>query len=251
MVHHSSSTLSIDRSDFNDLCGLVIVAVAALDGGDAVEVVFGMLFDAVLEVEDKAVMFKTPLGDLKSTLVSLKPLIEEVSHHNKVLVRPKEELEKLTKEMEKGVELIPKCSEVHPWASYKKFTYTEKLIGLENFLQRQLYILKRQVARDVRNTLVSIRKIEMVIEQIEKSDALQIRVQSEGCLEVAETSRPSVGLDVVNVQGTRDMEETMSPIQHTEAGVQPNEESGVIQNQLKTKGLCATSKLPSLALWTG
>ncbi|XP_062002491.1 cysteine-rich receptor-like protein kinase 21 [Rosa rugosa] len=212
------------------------IQVAELDGGDALEAVFGMLFDAILEVEDKAVMFKTPLGDLKSTLDSLKPLIEEIAQRNKVLVRPKEELEKFKKQMEKGVVLIPKCSKVHPWASCKKSTYTETLIELDKFLQRQLYILKMQVARDVRNTLVSIRNIEVAIEQIEKSGVLQNQVQTESCSTVSGPSPPTVGLDVVNVQGTRDVEETMSSIKNTEAGVKPIEESGVVQIQLETKG---------------
>ncbi|KAK9902914.1 hypothetical protein M0R45_001429 [Rubus argutus] len=63
------------------------IQVAALDGGDALKSVFGMLFDAVLEVEDKAVMFKGPLGDLKSTLDSLKPLIEEIAQRNTLEVK--------------------------------------------------------------------------------------------------------------------------------------------------------------------
>ncbi|PRQ47883.1 putative transferase, protein kinase RLK-Pelle-RLCK-VIIa-2 family [Rosa chinensis] len=212
------------------------IQVAELDGGVALEAVFGMLFDAILEVQGKAVMFKTPLGDLKSTLDSLKPLIEEIAQRNKVLVRPKEELEKFKKQMEKGVELIPKCSKVHPRASCKKSTYTETLIELDKFLQRQLYILKMQVARDVRNTLVSIRNIEVAIEQIEKSGVLQNQVQTEGCSTVSGPSPPTVGLDVVNVQGTRDVEETMSSIKHTAEGIKPVEESGVVQIQLETKG---------------
>ncbi|KAK9922801.1 hypothetical protein M0R45_031247 [Rubus argutus] len=201
------------------------IQVATLDGGDALEAVFGMLFYAVLEVEDKAVMFKAPLGDLKSTLNSLKPLIEEIAQRHKALVRPKEELEKITKQMEKGVELIPKCS---------------------------------KVARDVKSTIVLIRNVEMAIKQIEESGVL-LENQTKGCSAVAEPSPSTLGLDVVlNVEGTRDVEETMISIRNTEAsmnvegtrdveermfsirnaeaGVKPIDENGVVQNQLETKG---------------
>ncbi|KAK9902918.1 hypothetical protein M0R45_001431 [Rubus argutus] len=65
----------------------------------------------------------------------------------------------------------------------------------------------------------------------------------------ASGSNTEVGVTQVStVEGTKDVEETMISVRNTEAGVKPIEESGVVQNQLETKGWCATSKPPSLTL---
>ncbi|CAB4310674.1 unnamed protein product [Prunus armeniaca] len=135
----------------------------------ALGAVFGLLFGAVIQVKDKTKMFKRILGYLNSTLDSLKPLIEEITEYNKVLHLPKEELENFTIQMETGVELIHKCSKVHKWANYKKYEYTNKLLRLDESLQGLLSILRVQLARDVRESLVFVSNTEIVIKQIEES----------------------------------------------------------------------------------
>lgn len=42
------------------------------DGGTSLQAVFVVLFDVVIEVKDKTTVFKPLLGDLKSTLDSLR-----------------------------------------------------------------------------------------------------------------------------------------------------------------------------------
>ncbi|BBH07821.1 Protein kinase superfamily protein [Prunus dulcis] len=150
------------------------------------------------EVKDKTTVFKPLLGDLKSTLDSLKPLIEEIAKHNKILDRPKEELENFRNQMEKGVELIHKCS---------------------------------KVARDVKETLVSVKNIEAVIQKIEGSGLVQDQIQTKGWGALPEPLSPRVGLDLVNVQGTRDVKETLVSARNTKAVVDKIEGSGVVQNQ--------------------
>lgn len=172
-------------------------AVASLDGGTRTSLgaIFGMLLEVVIRVKDKNVMFKPLLEDLKSTLESLKPLIEEMTQHNKVLDRPKEELQRFALQMESGVELVCKCSKVRLWASYKKYEYTNKLLGLDEFCRRQLSILREQVARDVKETSVSIRTVkEEILEMISKT-AMVVKRRKRSTVVVQKSydkSRPSI-----------------------------------------------------------
>ncbi|XP_016651927.1 PREDICTED: probable LRR receptor-like serine/threonine-protein kinase At5g48740 isoform X2 [Prunus mume] len=205
--------------------------VTSFDGGTSLQAVFVVLFDVVIEVKDKTTVFKPLLGDLKSTLDSLKPLIEEIAKHNKVLDRPKEELENFRNQMEMGVELIRKCSKVRLWSSCKQYKYRDKLLGLDESLQKLLNILKVQVARDVKETLVSVKNIEAVIQKIEGSGLVQDQIQTKGWGALPEPLSPRVGLDLVNVQGTRDVKETLVSARNTKAVVDKIEGSGAVQNQ--------------------
>ncbi|ONI07558.1 hypothetical protein PRUPE_5G127700 [Prunus persica] len=193
--------------------------------------VFGMLFGAIIQVKDKTKMFKHIIGYLNSTLDSLKPLIEEITEYNKVLHLPKEELENFTIQMEMEVELIHKCSKVHKWANYKKYEYINKLLRLDVSLQGLLSILRVQLARDVRESLVFVSNTEAVIKQIEESGTVQLQndpTEIEDSCDVLEPSQPEVGL---SVQGTKNVKETLDSAAKIEVGVKQIEGSGDVQGQ--------------------
>lgn len=50
--------------------------VASLVGGAALGAVFGELLKAVLEIKDRAIMFKQTLAYLRTTLVAIVPVIK-------------------------------------------------------------------------------------------------------------------------------------------------------------------------------
>ncbi|TQD96408.1 hypothetical protein C1H46_017903 [Malus baccata] len=207
--------------------------------GAALGAAFAVLFGAVIQVKDNTRMFKRVLGYLKSTLDSLKPLTEEVAKCNRVLHLPKEELESFRIEMEKGIELVVKCSKVRLWASYRKYEYSNKPLGLDESLQRLLYILRMQLARDVRESLVSVSNMEKVIKQIAGHDVAQNNeVAGNGMCPLPEPSSSTVGLDVFNVQERGDViKETSFAASKVEEGVKLIEGSGVLQDQSGIKGL--------------
>nr|XP_011465433.1 PREDICTED: BEL1-like homeodomain protein 4 [Fragaria vesca subsp. vesca]XP_011465434.1 PREDICTED: BEL1-like homeodomain protein 4 [Fragaria vesca subsp. vesca] len=91
--------------------------------------------------------------------------------------------------MVKGVELIRKCSKVHPWASYKKYNYTIRLLGLNEYLRLQLSRLREQVSRAVNETLTSISYIKEEVKQIEGPGVIKNQMVS---CEVPEPSLPTV-----------------------------------------------------------
>lgn len=173
------------------LVGVVIMVGASLGGAD-LGAVYRVLFDVVTEVKDKTMMFRPLLGDLKSMLDSLKPLIEEIAQHNNVLVLPNEELEKFRIQMDKGVEIVRKCSKVRAWTSYKKYNYTIRLIGLNESIRLQLSRLREQVAREVSETLASISNLKEAVKQIEGPRVIQNQLEITGSCEVPEPSSPTV-----------------------------------------------------------
>ncbi|CAN6713312.1 unnamed protein product [Malus baccata var. baccata] len=200
-------------------------------GGAALAAVFEILFSAVLQTKEKTRMFKRILGHLESTLDSIKPLIKEIAEYNKVLHLTEEELESLRVEMEKGLELVRKCSKISLWASNKKYEYINKLLGLDESLQRLINILRVQLARDARESLVSVTNIDTVTKQIEESGMIQ-HDQTESQRPVVELPLATVGLDVLSVQGAG----KMTKARELEEGAKKIEGSGVVQNQTEIQG---------------
>ncbi|KAM1091147.1 hypothetical protein ACFX2J_018471 [Malus domestica] len=100
---------------------------------------FQMLFDAVKSAQEENTMFQHLLGDIKSTLESLQPLIKDIEKYNS-----KEGRENYAIQMEEGAKLVQKCSKVGVW---RKHTYTKKLNQLDKSLRRVFDVLKLQVMR--------------------------------------------------------------------------------------------------------
>lgn len=132
--------------------------------GPALGIQYTLLYDGVKEITVRNIIFRSLLQDLKSTLESLQPLFQDIDQHNNLVdqCRP-EELEELRSQMEKGVELVHKCSNVRNWNLYKKYKYDNKLVQLNESLQRLSNNLNGQVARDVKVSMVSVKNIETIL----------------------------------------------------------------------------------------
>lgn len=138
----------------------------ALDG----EASFLELYKAVDEAHDQNLMFKSLLGDIKSKLDSLLPLMKVIAEYEKKLDCPEEELQLFTIHMKEGVQLIHKCSKV---GADEKQEYTNKLVELSNSLQRLLDIPKVHGIRDVKKALVTLKYIENRFQQIDANFVIQ------------------------------------------------------------------------------
>lgn len=115
--------------------------------------------------------FKPVLADLKSTVSSFQPLMEEITDYNNLLHLPNEELENLRKQLEQGIELVGKCSTV---PSYKKSEYSDdQLVELDGYLRRMFYMMREKVAKDIKKTLDSVSNLEMIFTRIEGSGLAQ------------------------------------------------------------------------------
>ncbi|XP_068331938.1 probable disease resistance protein At5g66900 [Pyrus communis] len=134
---------------------------AASVGMGALRTSFQMLFDAVKSVQEENTMFQHLLGEIKSTLDSLQPLIKDIEKYNS-----KEGLQNYAIQMEEGAKLVQKCSKVGVWRKHK---YANELHQLNKSLRRVFDVLKLQGVRDARETLVSLRNIETELSRIEES----------------------------------------------------------------------------------
>ncbi|XP_048423149.1 uncharacterized protein LOC103953968 isoform X1 [Pyrus x bretschneideri] len=199
--------------------------VTTFEGGAALQATFAVLWDVVMEVKDKTTVFKPLIENLMSTLDTLRPLMDELLEYSKLLDR-QDECKNFRTQMEKGVELVHKCSKVGMWTGCKSYKYSNKIIGLDESLQELLGILKVQVARDVRETFISISNIEAEIKRIEESGVLQNQTQAEGWCALPEPSLPTIGSDVLNMPGTSDARETLVLSSTTKAGVEQIEGIG-------------------------
>ncbi|RXH75276.1 hypothetical protein DVH24_029997 [Malus domestica] len=151
---------------------------------------FQMLFDAVKSAQEENTMFQHLLGNIKSTLESLQPLIKDIEKYNS-----KEGRENYAIQMEEGAKLVQKCSKV---GVGRKHAYTKKLNQLDKSLRRVFDVLKLQVMRDARETLVPLRKIETVLSRIE--ERLKIKNNQPEMVKcssaVPEAPSVTVGLDL-------------------------------------------------------
>ncbi|XP_060675185.1 probable disease resistance protein At5g66900 [Ziziphus jujuba] len=134
-------------------------------GGAALGAAFGVLFDVVIEIKNKNLMFKPILKKLKSTLESLKPLITVIEKYNKKLDLPEGETTDFKLKMEKGAELVRKCSKVNRFNIFIKFYLAGKLTELDDTLKRLIEILEAQGVRDVKENLTLTREIYLDVKE--------------------------------------------------------------------------------------
>lgn len=127
---------------------------------------FEALYAGVEELIRRNLIFKSLFQDIKSSLDSLKPLIQDMALYNQQLDCPKKELEALDALMMDGLELVAKCLEISRWNAAKKFKYANQLSEWDATLERQLKILNVQGIRDGKKAAVSVKKIEVSVGNI-------------------------------------------------------------------------------------
>ncbi|KAH0996227.1 hypothetical protein GBA52_020091 [Prunus armeniaca] len=114
-----------------------------LVAGSALGVAFEILFSAVLKAKSTATMFETHLGNLNTTLGSLKPVIVQLASANH-LVPLEKSLENFTTKME-GKKLVDECREVWRINIIKQSAYKDKILALDGSLRMLLSILTVQL----------------------------------------------------------------------------------------------------------
>ncbi|CAK7339410.1 unnamed protein product [Dovyalis caffra] len=130
---------------------------AAFIGGAALGAVFGELLKAVLDVKDKALMFRSNLETMEDILQSIIPILQDIDQLNKALDGRKEETEKIMKVIRKAEKLVLKCTKIHRYNYWEKSRYTNKLLKLEGSLKLFFQIIMQgQTARDVKKILVEV-----------------------------------------------------------------------------------------------
>ncbi|XP_024978015.1 probable disease resistance protein At5g66900 [Cynara cardunculus var. scolymus] len=102
----------------------------------ALKTVFGELVKAVASKIKRTAKFKTLLKRLDKTLRTIEPLVYGSGNLGKVLDRPENEIKMFIFYLENAKDLVLMCSTIKCWKVYKKFVHANKLIRLDNELQR-------------------------------------------------------------------------------------------------------------------
>ncbi|KAL6135735.1 hypothetical protein ACLB2K_067961 [Fragaria x ananassa] len=169
-------------------------------GGGVLGTAFSDVYEGLKELIGKNLIFKSLFKDIKSSLDSLKPLIEHIDECNMTLLYcSKEELEDLEQVIKKGEELVIKCLKVSQWNPFKKYKYANKLLGWDASLKGQLEILKIQNIRDGKKTAVAVKDMQVSLSNIEnytRSQSTRSSSTSSTKLELPPLPPLIVGLDV-------------------------------------------------------
>lgn len=92
---------------------------------------FELLFVSVVDATQKVARFRSDLDRLKTTLFSIRAVVDDVENFNKILDRPLHEIEAFTVRLTEGEKLIRKCSKVRKINVLMRFYYSKKLNKLE------------------------------------------------------------------------------------------------------------------------
>ncbi|KAM5581576.1 putative disease resistance protein [Rosa sericea] len=156
-----------------------------------VDKAFEVLYDGVKDLIVKNFIFKSLFKDVKSRLDDWAPLIKKMAQHNQKMDRPEKELKALEEVMEKGQELVNKCSKITRWSPFKKYKYAKELLEWQESLKSPLETLKVQEA-------VNIMEIRDVVDDMQRVMLKQQSAESSSCstrLELPPLPRLIVGLD--------------------------------------------------------
>ncbi|KAL8473596.1 hypothetical protein ACS0TY_029760 [Phlomoides rotata] len=105
-----------------------------LVGGAALGAAFDQLLISVIDATLKVARFRSDLNRLRSTLSSIRVVIDDVESFNRILDRPLRETEAFTIRLTEGEKLIRKCSKVAKINVFMRYYYSKKISKLEGSL---------------------------------------------------------------------------------------------------------------------
>ncbi|KAJ9562330.1 hypothetical protein OSB04_007490 [Centaurea solstitialis] len=102
----------------------------------ALKAVIVELLKLVASQTQKTAKFKTLLKRLEKTLRNIEPMFYGGWGLSNALDRPQKEIKMFVSYVENGKNLVVKCSRIKCWNVYKKFIHVNKLVRLDNELNR-------------------------------------------------------------------------------------------------------------------
>ncbi|KAK9948826.1 hypothetical protein M0R45_004386 [Rubus argutus] len=176
----------------------VVIAAVTTIVGAALGSVFQQLFDGVIKAHEKATKFKSLFGDLNSTLESYQILTQYIEQTDRNF-QSLQGLDGFKTKMEEGIQLVEKCSNMHPlqfkFNFFKKRKYVEKLHALDVSLQNLLSIVSIYVQVNLRDR---VSKLQTSVNRIDRNLVVQNRTENQirGWCAVPNPPSFTVGLDV-------------------------------------------------------
>ncbi|KAK0606281.1 hypothetical protein LWI29_036105 [Acer saccharum] len=166
-------------------------------GGAFLGAVFGEVLKVVTDAIHKAYKFKSELEELKSTLESITPTLQEIEKLNGVLDIPERETAKLRKEMIKGAKLVRQSSKMKRFCFFNRVNYADKIIKLKKSIESFCNVnLQTQMARDNKRILLGVDSMVKMLSINEKGVGVSNRVEIDGPCSVPDSLASTPGLDV-------------------------------------------------------
>ncbi|KAK6128941.1 hypothetical protein DH2020_037315 [Rehmannia glutinosa] len=138
---------------------------AVLIGGSALGAAFELLFKAVLDAIQKVGRYNSDLRRLKSTLDSIKLANDDIQRFDTILDTPLGETERFADQLNKGVILVQKCSNVKRNV-FKRLYYSNKISKLESELLRFFQIeMPVYSMRETKKISVGVNQIAAQLER--------------------------------------------------------------------------------------
>ncbi|MCD7453481.1 hypothetical protein HAX54_021105 [Datura stramonium] len=135
------------------------MAVGNLIGGAALGQAFIMLSQSITQVGKTSVCFDSNFQRLNSTLLSIKPVLEDIEILNKALEGRESEIEIFKMRLEEGEKLVRKCAKVKRYDVCKKWYYSKKLADLEKSTMKFFEVHGlMQTCRDQKQILVALKQ---------------------------------------------------------------------------------------------
>ncbi|XP_075635607.1 putative disease resistance protein At5g66900 [Castanea sativa] len=148
------------------------MAVALVTGsvvGGAFGEGFAILHETVKNVVGQAIMFKSILEDLESTLERITPVVQEIRQLSLALDRPERETKILTEQMKKGAKLVRKCSKIQCWNYCFKSHYASKLSELNEAIEK--FCRVDLIVQSTRTGLETLTKVDLILEKVSNQNS--------------------------------------------------------------------------------
>ena len=148
------------------------MAVALVTGsvvGGAFGEGFTILHETVKNVVGQAIMFKSILEDLESTLERIAPVVQEIRQLSLALDRPERETKILTEQMKKGAKLVRKCSKIQCWNYCFKSHYASKLSELNEAIEK--FCRVDLIVQSARTGLETLTKVDLILDKVSNQNS--------------------------------------------------------------------------------
>ncbi|KAL3345220.1 hypothetical protein AABB24_024258 [Solanum stoloniferum] len=130
-----------------------------LIGGAALGQAFRMLSESITQAGKTSVCFDSNLRRLNSTLLSIKPVLEDIDRLNKALEGRESEIDIFKKRLEEGEKLVSKSAKIKRYNVCKRWYYSKKLADLEQSTMKFFEVHGlMQSCRDRKKILVALKE---------------------------------------------------------------------------------------------
>ncbi|XP_059315962.1 uncharacterized protein LOC132066761 [Lycium ferocissimum] len=140
-----------------------------LIGGAALGQAFRMLSESMIQASNTSICYDSNFQRLNSTLLSIKPVLEDIERLNKALEGRESEIEIFKKRLEEGEKLVSKSVKIKRYNVCKRWYYSKKLADLEKSTMKFFEVHGlMQTLRDRKQILVALKEEGEKLDEIYK-----------------------------------------------------------------------------------